>query len=148
MHPNIILSLSILTELDFPRGQLNERSALTLLALGGIGPDRRFQQVTKPLMGVTPIMQWIRDAYGVEYAPNTRENFRRQTLHQFRDAGLILYNPDDLERAVNSPRAVYQLTDAAAALLRLHGKPAWAAALRDYLDTIGSLAARYANERA
>jgi poly-gamma-glutamate capsule biosynthesis protein CapA/YwtB (metallophosphatase superfamily) len=31
-----------------------------------------------------------RQHYGAEYAPNTRETFRRQTMHQFRDAGLAL----------------------------------------------------------
>ncbi len=36
--------------------------------------------------------------YGKEYAPNTRETFRRQTMHQFCDAGIVLtasHNPPE-----------------------------------------------------
>ena len=146
-HPNIAAALFALTDLDFPRAQLNDRSALTLLALADVGPTHTFSDTMTPLIGVTPIMDWIRDAYDVKYAPNTRETIRRQTLHQFRDAGLVLYNPDDPGRAVNSPRAVYQLTDTAAALLRMYGTRAWAPALKAYMDSIGSLAKRYARAR-
>jgi hypothetical protein len=44
-------------------------------------------------------MDWARAHYGKEYAPNTRETFRRQTMHQFVQAGLALYNPDDPARS-------------------------------------------------
>lgn len=30
-------------------------------------------------------------------------------MHQFVDAGIALYNPDDPKRPVNSPKAVYQI---------------------------------------
>ncbi|WP_223934135.1 hypothetical protein, partial [Aeromonas caviae] len=33
-------------------------------------------------------MDWAREHYGKEYAPNTRETFRRQSMHQFCDAGV------------------------------------------------------------
>ncbi|AWK43769.1 MULTISPECIES: hypothetical protein [Photorhabdus] len=47
-----------------------------------------------PLLGITPIMNWVREFYNKEYAPNTREAFRRQTMHQFCHASIVLYNPD------------------------------------------------------
>jgi hypothetical protein len=62
-------------------------------------------------------MDWSRKYYRKKYAPNTRETFRRQTMHQFVQAGLALYNPDDPNRPVNSPRAVYQISPEALALL-------------------------------
>ncbi len=52
------------------------------------------------------------------YAPNTRETVRRQTMHQFVDAGIALYNPDKPDRPVNSPAAVYQIEPSALGLLR------------------------------
>ena len=55
------------------------------------------------------MMEFARDNYGKQYAPNTRETFRRQTMHQLVAAGIALYNPDDPARAVNSPKAVYQI---------------------------------------
>ena len=30
-------------------------------------------------------------------------------MHQFVEAGIALYNPDDPKRPVNSPKAVYQI---------------------------------------
>jgi hypothetical protein len=146
-HPNVAAALRILTELGFPRGQLNERSALTLLALADVGPNGLWAEAMAPLLGITPIMDWVRSQYGAEYAPNTRETFRRQTMHQFRDAGLVLYNPDKPNRPVNSPAAVYQLAPEALALLHAHGTAAWGETLRRYLLEKGSLAERYARER-
>ena len=58
-----------------PRGQLNERSALTLLALLDLKPAGAWNDLKRPLMGITPIMEYCREHYGREYAPNTRETF-------------------------------------------------------------------------
>src|ERR1039457_6154487 len=116
----------ILISLGLPRAQQNERSALCLLALLDLRPDRKWAQSQSPLMGITPIMDWIRDHYKKKYAPNPRETVRRQTMHQFVDAGIALYNPDKPDRPVNSPAAVYQIEPAALALLR-RARPATAA---------------------
>lgn len=93
-------------------------------------------------------MDWVRENYGVSYAPNSRETFRRQTMHQFLDAGLVLYNPDKPSRAVNSPSAVYQLAPDALELIKSFGSEAWTDTLNQYLGRKGALAKRYANERA
>lgn len=146
-HPNVSAALEILTALGFPRAQINERSALTLLALADLGPTATWANVSAPLMGITPIMDWARDNYGASYAPNTRETFRRQTMHQFRDGGLVLYNPDKPDRAVNSPAAVYQLAPESLALLATYGTEAWPQRLAEYLEAVGSLKQRYAKER-
>ncbi len=146
-HPNVSAALEILAALGFPRAQINERSALTLLALANLGPDAIWAKASAPLMGITPIMDWARDNYGATYAPNTRETFRRQTMHQFRDGGLVLYNPDKPDRAVNSPAAVYQLAPESLALLVTYGTQAWPQRLAEYLEAVGSLKERYAMER-
>jgi len=83
----------ILTSLGLPRAQQNERSTLCLLALLNLTPGKAWINADNPLVGITPIMDWARDHYGKKYAPNTRETFRRQTMHQFCDAGIALYNP-------------------------------------------------------
>jgi hypothetical protein len=68
-------------------------------------------------------------------------------MHQFVDAGLAVYNPDNPTRPVNSPAAVYQIEFLALELLRSFGTPAWKDNLNGYLAKHESLAARYANER-
>lgn len=100
-----------------------------------------------PLIGITPMMDFSRTNYGKEYAPNTRETFRRQTMHQFIDAGISLYNPDEPTRAVNSPKAVYQIEPEALKLVRKFGTPEWEASLEAYLATRQTLVERYAKER-
>jgi hypothetical protein len=130
-----------------PRGQQNDRSALCLLALLDLRRGRSWSEAQNPLMGITPIMDWIHDHYKKRYAPNTRETVRRQTMHQFLDAGIVLYNPDGPDRPVNSPAAVYQIEPAALGLLRTFGTEQWHDNLTTYLAGRQTLAARYAHER-
>lgn len=110
----------IIVSLGLPRAQQNERSALCLLALLNLTPGKAWADAENPLVGITPIMDWAREHYGKEYAPNTRETFRRQSMHQFCDAGVALYNPDKPDRPVNSPKAVYQIEPAALARCNLN----------------------------
>lgn len=140
-------ALAILTELGFSRAQLNERSALCLLAILDLKVENKWVAAANPLIGITPIMDWIRDNYDKIYAPNSRETIRRQTMHQFVDAGLALYNPDKPDRPVNSPKAVYQISPSALELLRQWGTSSWQSALGKYLESQVSLAEQYANER-
>lgn len=144
---HIEAALQILVSLGLPRAQQNERSALCLLALLNLTPSDPWAKADNPLMGITPIMDWAREHYHKDYAPNTRETVRRQTMHQFVDAGLALYNPDKPNRPVNSPQAVYQIEPSALALLRTFGTPQWHDNLTAYLATRETLAARYAKER-
>lgn len=137
----------IIISLGLPRAQQNERSALCLLALLDLTPDKSWADATSPLMGITPIMDWIRRHYDKNYAPNTRETIRRQTMHQFCDAGVAFYNPDKPERPVNSPRTVYQIEPATLALLRTFGTPQWRGNLTVYLEARETLVSRYAKER-
>ena len=64
------------------------------------------------------MMDWFAEHYGKRYAPNTRETVRRQTVHQFMEAGIIMANPDDPARPINSPDTVYQVEKGALGLLR------------------------------
>jgi len=137
----------VLISLGLPRAQQNDRSALCLLALLNLTPGKPWSRAEQPLVGITPIMDWAREHYDKKYAPNTRETIRRQTMHQFCDAGIALYNPDKPDRPVNSPNAVYQIEPATLALLRTFGTPAWHDALIVYLAKRETLSARYANVR-
>jgi hypothetical protein len=146
-HARIEEAMDILEALGMPRAQLNERSALCLLSLIDVRPKGKWSDAHAVRIGVTPIIEWMKTHYQKIYAPNTRETIRRQTLHQFRDAGMVLYNPDNPSRPVNSPAAVYQIAPEALALLQQFGSTSWPSALSDYLATNGSLAAHYAQAR-
>jgi len=147
MKQRIEEALQIIVALGLPRAQQNERSALSLLALLNITPKKKWADAESPLMGITPIMDWARKHYKKDYAPNTRETFRRQTMHQFVDAGIALYNPDNPQRPVNSPAAVYQIEPTTLALIKEFGTLAWSSALQAYLAGRETLRDRYAKHR-
>jgi BsuBI/PstI restriction endonuclease domain/BsuBI/PstI restriction endonuclease HTH domain len=140
-------ALQVLGELGMPRAQQNDRSALCLLALLNLTPEKSWTAAKNPLVGITPMMQFARDHYGKQYAPNTRETFRRQTMHQLVAAGVALYNPDNPTRPVNSPKAVYQIEPETLKLLRTFGTSAWVKNLAAYLKKRKTLTARYARAR-
>jgi hypothetical protein len=140
-------ALQILSALGFPRAQQNERSALCLLALTDMTKEKTWRQASNPLMGITPIMDWARLHYLKKYAPNTRETIRRRTMHQFVEAGVARYNPDNPGRAVNSPHAVYQIGHEVLELLRMFGEESWADNLAVYLSRRQTLKEKYARTR-
>ncbi|MGL6226284.1 MAG: BsuBI/PstI family type II restriction endonuclease [Thermoguttaceae bacterium] len=137
----------ILQILGLPSEQQNERSALCLLAILNMTPSKKWADAENPLMGITPIMDWMKKHYGKEYAPNSRETIRRETMHQFVDAGLVLYNPDKPDRPTNSPKAVYQIEESALKLFRVFGKKSWNKQVADYMNNRDTLTQKYAAER-
>jgi hypothetical protein len=139
---------NILIQLGMPRPQLNERTALCLLCLVDMTPEKPWSQAGNPLVGITPIMDWSRVHYQREYTPNTRETFRRQSMHQFIEAGICLYNPDKPDRPVNSPKAVYQIEPYLFQVLRTFETIQYEPMLQTYLQQRQTLAQMYARERA
>lgn len=140
-------AIKILAELGLPKAQQNERSALTLLALLNLKPTMPWKEAQAPLIGITPIMDFTREYYGKEYAPNTRETFRRLTMHQFVEAGIAVQNPDQPDRPVNSPNWCYQIESNTLALLKTFGGARWENSLTTYLQGRETLPKRYARER-
>jgi hypothetical protein len=143
----VVDAQTIIEQFGLPKAQQNERSALSLLAVLGMTPASKWSDASNPLIGITPIMTWLADHYDKKYAPNTRETIRRQTMHQFCDAGLTLYNPDQPDRPVNSPRAVYQIEPSALVVIQAYGTEAWDELLGAYLANNATLVAQYAKER-
>lgn len=139
-------ALNILKQIGMPRMQLNERSALTLLALLNLKPNDKWSDCKTPLIGITPIMDFIKLFYGKEYAPNTRETIRRQTVHQFVQAGMVIVNPDKY-RATNSPLYVYQVEQNSLELIKSFKTKSWENSLKNYLSTVETLSSKYAQER-
>jgi adenine-specific DNA-methyltransferase len=140
-------ALLILKALGLPRDQQNERSALTLLSLLDLTPNAPWSQVKAPLIGITPMMNFFSEHYGKTYAPNTRETVRRQTIHQFLDAGIVSINPDEPERPTNSGKTVYQIEVGLLELLKTWGTDEWQKGIKTYLSSVETLKSKYAQER-
>jgi len=139
----------ILKQLGLPPPQQSEMSALTLLALSGLGPDDAWSKTRRKSLGVSKgIMAFIKNRYGREYAPNTRETVRRQVLHQFVQASLADYNPDAPDLPTNSPRAHYALTKDAVTTIRTYGTRKWKGACEHFLAIHGSLRDKYGKRKS
>ena len=141
-------ALAILAALGVPREQQNQRSALALLGLLDMKPKTPWQQAASPLRGITELMDYFRENFGVRYAPNTRETVRRYAIHQFVQMGLVIANPDNPHRPVNSPENRYQIDGATLELIRNYGAPKWDASLAAYLASAEAITRLHPRERA
>lgn len=146
-HGQINNALEILKQIGLPSLQLNRRSALTLLALINLKPNEDWNMASNPLVGITPIIEFIKEYYEIIYAPNSRESIRRQTIYQFLAAGIITLNPDNPNRATNSGKTVYQIDTSTLGLLQTFKTENWEQNLYTYLDSVQTLKERYSQNR-
>ncbi len=137
----------IIKSLELPRQQQNERSSLTLLALAELREGDSWQALRRPLLRTVDIMSWMREHYKKDYKPNSRETIRRQTIHQFEQARIVDRNPDDPKRPTNSGDTVYQLTEAAAVVLKSFSKKKFTKNCERFIEQHGSLSAAYQSTR-
>jgi hypothetical protein len=132
-------AIDALAALQFGPRQSNEMAGYTLLALLDLTDKKSWSEAESPLRGITPIIDFIAENYGLRYAPNTRETIRDEAVKFFVDAGLLLRNPDQPNRPTNSGNTVYQIEPSALALLREYGNVEWPGSLKTYLATLEGL---------
>lgn len=141
-------ALDMLTQLGLPREQLNERTAICLLALANLYGRTAWSKAENPLCGIRMILDFARGNFGRNYAENTRETVRDESIKPMLEAGLLLLNPDQPDRAVNSPKTCYQIEPTTLALLRCFRTRRWKPALDQYLAQRKTLIARNAKARS
>ena len=138
----------ILNDLGLPNAQKNEISGYTLLALCNIKEEDNWHKSFKESYGISKgIMPFIAKNYHKKYAPNTRETFRRQVLHQFVQAGIADYNPDIPNLPVNSPRAHYAISEIALETIKTFKTKNWNNAVKNFKKKAGELKWIYSKER-
>ncbi len=146
--PKIKDAQRILKDLGLPKEQQNEMSALTLLALCSIGPKDSWSKAKRASMTISKdIMVFISGIYGKKYAPNTRETFRRHVLHQFVQANITDYNPDNPNLPTNSPKAHYAISMAALKVIREWGNKKWKPLCEEFKIQKGYLLEIYQGKR-
>lgn len=136
-------TIAILKALGLPKAQQNERSALTLLALAGLKKDTLWSESKKRSIRIHDILIFIQENYSKQYAENTRETIRRQTLHQFEQAGIVIRNPDNPFRPTNSPNTVYAISDDALEVIRKYITLDWDSAIQEFVKNKGKLIEKY-----
>lgn len=140
-------ALDVLRQLGMPNEQLNDRTAICLLALLNLPETTTWAMASNPMLGIRAILDFAREKLEHNYAENSRESIRKYSVKQLVAAGILLHNPDKPDRAVNSSDNCYQIEQSTLALLRKVGTKEWKRALHTYLETNQSLAAKFAHHR-
>jgi hypothetical protein len=135
----LLQALELLKVLGLPKLQLNNRSAWVLLALADIRPTDLWKDAKNPLLPTVTIMQFIRDHYGMDYKPNSRETIRRQSLHQFEQARVVDRNRDDPKRATNSKDNNYSISEPILEIIREYPNGNWNEKLVHYRKELPAL---------
>jgi BsuBI/PstI restriction endonuclease domain/BsuBI/PstI restriction endonuclease HTH domain len=143
----ILQALEVIKALDLPKEQHNDRTAICLLALLNLPARSTWSNASNPLLGIRAMLDFARTKMNIDYAENTRESLRKSSIKPLVAAGLVLHNPDDPSRAVNSSDSCYQIEPTALELLRQYGTKSWDDALKQYLELNESLRKKYAQER-
>jgi len=146
----------ILKALGLPKKQQNDRSALTLLALCYIKEKDKWNNAKAVSMSVVGnkdnakyegIMRFIAEHYNKPYAENSRETFRRQTLHQFVQAGICNHNPENPKLPTNSKDNHYRITPEALQVIKSFGTNKWEMEVKKFAKEVGSLLKKYERNR-
>lgn len=145
----ILEALDILKQFNVPKRQQNERSALALLALLSLKEKDYWKDSKKTLIRVHDMMVFIKKEYNKTYAENSRETFRRQTLHQFeKEVGIVERNADDPSRSTNSPNTTWSVTGDVLEIVKTYGTINWRQNLRKFLKKIKRTVVSYEVERS
>ena len=106
---------------------------MTLIALCGLMPETPWSEAEREARTLTKgIMDYVKKHLGKEYAPNSRERFRRQVLHQFVEARIADYNPLEPTLPTNSPNTHYAITAVALDAVRVFGTAKWDSAVSKF----------------
>lgn len=97
----------LLTQIGMPPKQQSMICVFTLLAMANVRKNTHWSEATNEWIRIHDIIAFTAECYGVAYAENSRETFRKQALHPFRTAALI----EDNGLATNSPNYRYRLTN-------------------------------------
>lgn len=143
MEVKIKQAKEILKALGLPKQQYNDRSAWVFLSLASVKPEDSWSSAEAPLLPTVTIMGFIRDFYGMDYKPNSRETIRRQTLHQFEQASIAERNRDDPNRSTNSKDNNYSLNQPIIDILHAYPDGKWEEKVKQFLVDSPSLQARY-----
>ena len=133
----------LLKELQVPSQQQSDLCAHVLLALANLRKSTPWAQATNKWLRIHDVIQFIKEAYGIAYAENSRETLRKQAMHNFRNAAFI----EDNGVATNSPNYRYRLTDEMLELLRTYRSSEWQQQRDAFLAAHESLISQYSSKR-
>jgi hypothetical protein len=111
--------------------------------MGSITNQIEWASAKNDWIRIHDIMQFIDLSFGVRYAENSRETFRKQAIHHFRNAAII----EDNGKATNSPNYRYRLTDEFLKMVKKYGSDEWNNLLENFFIFFPSLMEIYESKK-
>ena len=133
----------LLKMLEMPKAQQADICCYVLLAMAGIKPDTLWKDAGNEWIRIHDIIQFANTYYGSTYAENSRETFRKQALHHFRNAALV----EDNGRVTNSPNYRYRLTEETLQMIRAFQTLEWQRSVSRFLKYHEKLVDMYASKK-
>ena len=143
MDKKIEETREFLQTIGMPKAQQADICCYVILAMAGIKPDMSWSEATNDWIRIHDIIQFVNTFYGMSYAENSRETFRKQALHRFRTAALI----EDNGKATNSPNYRYRLTEETVKILKTMETSAWKESIKLFLYYHEKLIDLYASKK-
>ena len=134
----------ILRELKVPLKQQSDLCGYVILAMADIKKDDKWANATNKWIRIHDVIAFIREFYEVSYAENSRETFRKQAMHHFRNAAFI----EDNGKATNSPNYRYRLTDEMLLLVKTIKSNLWEEQKNNFLKSHQNLIDLYSSKKA
>ncbi len=133
----------ILKMLGMPKAQQANICCYALLAMAGIKQDTEWVDAGNEWIRIHDIIQFANTYYGLAYAENSRETFRKQALHHFRNAALV----EDNGKATNSPNYKYRLTEERLQVIKVFQTSEWQKSMNRFLKYHKKLVDIYASKK-
>ena len=134
----------ILRELKVPLKQQSDLCGYVILAMADIKKDDKWANATNEWIRIHDVIAFIREFYEVSYAENSRETFRKQAMHHFRNAAFI----EDNGKVTNSPNYRYRLTDEMLLLVKTFQSNLWEEQKNNFLKSHQNLIDLYSSKKA
>ena len=134
---------NILKELKVPLKQQSDLCGYVILAMADIKKNDEWTNAINKWKRIHDIIAFIRDFYEVSYAENSRETFRKQAIHHFRNAAFI----EDNGKATNSPNYRYRLTDEMLLLVKTFQSNQWEEQKNNFLKSHQNLIDLYSSKK-
>ena len=133
----------LLKMLGMPKTQQADICCYVLLAMAGIKPDTLWKDAGNEWIRIHDIIQFANTYYGSTYAENSRETFRKQALHHFRNAALV----EDNGKATNSPNYRYRITEETLQMIRVFQTSEWQKSVSRFLKYHEKLVDMYTSKK-
>lgn len=133
----------ILRALRVSAKQQNNMCCCVLLALADLKEEQPWNSASNNWIRIHDVIAFANGIYGTTYAENSRETFRKEAIHHFRNAAFI----EDNGNVTNSPKYCYRLTEEMLELIKSFGTDDWAENLNRFIANHDSLIDLYASKR-